>query len=248
MMKVLVIDDEDNVRKAMVGLLNNFCEGIQQIEEANDVESGKEKILSFKPDLVFADVELKDRTVMDLLVNLEVFDFQLVFTTAFQKYAIDAFRFSAIDFLLKPIDPFMLHKAVAKAKENYDKDTLKEQITILKNSFANYNSIKNDKIVLKDSEAIYFVKINSIIYCQADGAYTTFFLENQEKIIISKTIKEYDDLLFPFGFIRTHQSYIVNKAFVKKFEKLKDSLILDNGKEIPVSQRKKETVLDFLKN
>ena len=106
---------------------------------------------------------------------------------------------------------------------------------------------ENDKIVLKDNESIYFVPIKDIMYCQADGAYTTFNLIENETIIISKTLKEYDDLLFIHGFIRTHQSFTVNKAFVKKFEKQTDSLVLQNGKEIPVSQRKKEQVLNYLK-
>lgn len=247
-MKVLVIDDEPNVRKTTIDLLVNFCEGIEHIEEAEDIETAKVKLTNFKPDVVFADVVLKDKTAMDLFSTITVFDFQIVFMTAFEKYAIDAFKFSAIDFLLKPIDPLMLSKAVTKAKSNFDKESFKQQITVLQNSYDNHNLIKNDKIVLKDSEAIHFVKIKNIIYCEADGPYTTFFLENQEKIIVSKTIKEYDDLLIPFGFIRTHQTYLVNKVFVKKYKKFIDCLILDNGKEIPVSQRKKESVLDFLKS
>lgn len=247
-MKILVIDDEDNVRKTTVSLIKVFCNSDIEIDEANDVDSAKDKIKSFKPDLVFADVELKDKTAIDLFNSIPVFDFQIIFVTAFEKYAIDAFKFSAIDFLLKPLDPLMLEKAIAKANENFDKENLKKQMTVLHDFYLNQNVIKNDKIVLKDIESVYFIKINSILYCQADGPYTTFFLDNNEKIIISKTIKEYDELLQPFGFIRTHQSYIVNKNFVKKFEKFTDQIILENGQKIPVSQRKKEEVLTLLKS
>lgn len=245
-MKILVIDDEDNVRKTTLNLIKVFCTGDIDIEEANDVDSAKDKIISFKPDLVFADVELKDKTAFDLFNSISVFDFQIIFVTAYQKYAIDAFKFSAIDFLLKPIDPLLLEKAIAKAYDKFDKENFKKQMTVLQNFYQNQSQIKNDKIVLKDSESVYFVKISTILYCQSDGPYTTFFLENNDKIIISKTIKEYEELLIPYGFIRTHQSYIVNKNFVKKFEKSTDQIILENGQKIPVSQRKKELLLTYL--
>lgn len=247
-MKVLVIDDEDNVRKTTVSLIKVFCNDDIEIDEANDVDSAKDKIKSFKPDLVFADVELKDKTAIDIFNSIPVFDFQIIFVTAFEKYAIDAFKFSAVDFLLKPIDPLLLEKAIVKANDNFDKENLKKQLTVLQNFYLNQSPIKADKIVLKDSESVYFVKIETILYCQADGSYTTFYTDDNERIIISKTLKEYEDLLIPYGFIRTHQSYLVNKNYVKKFEKSTDQIALQNGQKIPVSQRKKEEVLSFLKS
>jgi two-component system LytT family response regulator len=244
-MKILVIDDDLNIRETLVTMLKTFCKGITEVAQADDIYSGKIAINSFKPDLLFIDVELKDKTAMDLLSDISDIDFQIIFITAYQKYAIDAFKFSAIDFLLKPIDPTQLIKATEKAKEYFDQSKFKSQYQVLLNYLSNPN--KNNKIVLKDNESIYFVPIKDIIYCEADGSYTTFNLIDSEAIMISKTLKEYDDLLFTHGFIRTHQSFIVNKAFVKKFEKHTDSLVLQNGKEIPVSQRKKDAVLAALK-
>ena len=187
-MKILVIDDDFNIRETLVAMLNTFCKGITEIAQADDINSGKIAIHSFKPDLLFIDVELKEKTAMDLLSDISNIDFQIIFITAYQKYAIDAFKFSAIDFLLKPIDPTLLIKAVEKAQQNFDQSKFKRQYQILLNHLSNPN--KNDKIVLKDNESIYFVPIKDIMYCQADGAYTTFNLIENETIIISKTLKE----------------------------------------------------------
>lgn len=244
-MKILVVDDEKNVRLTLVGLLNSFCEGISEIKEADDVESGITLIESFKPDLLFLDVELKTQTGMELLNAIHDPNFELVFVTAHQQYAIDAFKFSAIDFLLKPIDPFALTQTVKKVQQNLSKNHLAEQLKILQQHHSNSKLLDN-KIVLKDSEAIYYVKIANILFCAADGAYTTFHLHSGEQIIISKTIKEYDDLLTAYNFIRAHKSYLVNSYFIKKFDKTYNNIILDNDQEIPVSIRKREHVLSLL--
>lgn len=243
-MKAIVIDNESEVRSTFVQLLKQFCPELNTIEEAKGIDDGLALIKGSKPDLVFLDVELDGNTGFDLLQRLNEITFQLVFITAHNKYAVDAFKMSALDFLVKPVDPELLINAVNKAKNQIELSNLNERIKNLLQSFSQVN--QSEKIVLKDSSSIYFVKLKDIIRCEAQGAYTTFFLAKGERIVISKTIKEYDELLTPKGFLRVHQSHLVQIAMIKKFDRSSETLFLDNNDLIPVSQRKKEVVLEAL--
>lgn len=246
-MRTLVIDNESEIRNSLIELITAFCPEVTKISSADSVMAGIEKIKIFKPDVVFLDVELGDGTGMDLLSKIENINFQVIFITAHNKYAVDAFKFSAIDFLLKPINPEELVIAVNKVKDKIKHNDILQQLTILSQNYALTFAAEN-KIVLKDAESIYFVKTKEIIRCESEGAYTTFYLVNNEKIVISKTIKEYEELLKPYGFLRTHQSHLVNKACIKRFDKSEGGiLILDNNDSVPVSQRKKEHIIEMLK-
>jgi two-component system LytT family response regulator len=187
------------------------------------------------------DVELNEGTGFDLLNQLNEITFQLIFITAHDKYALNAFRFSAIDFLVKPIDPEALQVAIERAKSGLEKNEIIKQLEVIKETPTNN---KEKKIVLKDSEAIYFVRIADILFCQADGPYTTFHIENSAKIIVSKNLKEYEDLLEPFGFERTHHSYLVNLSKVIRFDKKEGgTLVLEGNHSVFLSVRKKDQVL-----
>lgn len=246
-LRALVIDNETDIRESVLSLVTMFCPEISELSSATSVSSGIEKIRIFKPDLVFLDVELGDGTGMSLLSHFTEFTFDVIFITAHNKYAVDAFRLSAIDFLLKPINPEELISAVQKVIEKKEKNILLSQLKILNENYKSTISAEA-KIVLKDADSIFFVKTKDIIRCESDGAYTTFHLLNKEKIVISKTIKEYDDLLNPFGFLRTHQSHLVNSFYIKRFDKNDGGvLVLTDNYSVPVSQRKKDFILDFLK-
>ena len=245
-LRALVIDNETDIRESVLSLVTMFCPEISELSSATSVSSGIEKIRIFKPDLVFLDVELGDGTGMSLLSHFTEFTFDVIFITAHNKYAVDAFRLSAIDFLLKPINPEELISAVQKVIEKKEKNILLSQLKILNENYKSTISAEA-KIVLKDADSIFFVKTKDIIRCESDGAYTTFHLLNKEKIVISKTIKEYDDLLSPFGFLRTHQSHLVNSFYIKRFDKNDGGvLVLTDNYSVPVSQRKKDFILDFL--
>jgi two-component system LytT family response regulator len=184
---------------------------------------------------------LNEGTGFDLLNQLDEIAFQLIFITAHDKYALNAFRFSAIDFLVKPIDPEALQVAIERAKSGLEKNEIIKQLEVIKETPTNN---KEKKIVLKDSEAIYFVRIADILFCQADGPYTTFHIENSAKIIVSKNLKEYEDLLEPFGFERTHHSYLVNLSKVIRFDKKEGgTLVLEGNHSVFLSVRKKDQVL-----
>jgi len=247
-LKTLVIDNEEQIRKGLVKQLKALCPNITEIHEAGGVAEGIKAINALQPDLVFLDVEMDDGTGIELIKKLGTFNFQLIFITAHDKYAINAFKLSAIDFLLKPIDAEDLINAVNKAEHNIKSKTLDLQFQILQESLSSI-TINEKKIVLKDSESIYFVKVSDIVHCKAEGPYTEFYLVPQQKITISKSLKEYEELLEPYGFIRTHHSHLINVKRIVRFDKADGgTLILENKQVVPVSQRKKEQILELLNN
>lgn len=245
-MKVLIIDNEAPIRAGLKLQLENYFQEMESLQEATGVASGLNAIESFQPDIVFLDVEMDDGTGIDLLKKLGNYDFQLIFITAHNKYAVDAFKFSAIDFLLKPIDTDDLIASLAKAVSQHKNKDLKAQIQVLNESM-NAISHEHKKIVLKDKDSIYFVKVNDIIRCHAEGPYTEFFIAGGQKITISKTLKEYEEMLEPFGFIRAHHSHLINIRKIIRFDKTDGcNLIMENNDEVPVSQRKKEHLIDYI--
>ena len=246
-MKVLVIDNEDSIRLSLVNKLMKFPGLVDSIHEANGVESGKIAINTLRPDVVFLDIEMDDGTGFDLLNQLTDATFQLIFVTAHDKYAISAFRMNAIDFLLKPIDVDDMEEALLRAKKNVGVVQIQAQLNSLKQSLNELNP-KNQRIVLKDSKSIYFVKIEDIICCESDASYTTFYLEQAPKLTITKSLKEFEEMLEPFGFIRPHNSFLVNKAKISRIDKVDGGwIVLQNTMKIPIAQRKWEFVTKELK-
>lgn len=244
-MRALIVDNETEIRNSVADLIAAFCPEISEIGEAVSVETGIKKIREFQPDVLFLDVELGDGTGMDLLSKLGQVNFPVIFITAHNKYAVDAFRFSAIDFLLKPIDPEELMRSVERVKTQSNA-RISEQLQVLKEVIA--NTLNNDrKIALRDNASIYFVKVADIIRCESDRSYTTFVLIDGKSIVVSKGIKEYEEIMLPLGFIRTHQSHLVNISKIKRFDKAEGGhLVMENGNIVPVSQRKKEEVIEML--
>jgi two-component system, LytTR family, response regulator len=245
-MKALVIDNEETVRMGLVEMIELFCPQIDEIETAVSVVTGVEHIQKYRPDILFLDVELDDGTGFDILSQLSSMPFQLIFTTAHNQYAIKAFQFSALDYLLKPINPELLRNSVQKAAQNVRNNDLQLQLQILMQQLAMSKEMYK-KIVLKDSNSTYFVKLDDIIFCQAEGTYTKFYIKDSAPILISKNLKEYESLLEPLGFLRTHHSYLVNPEKIKTYEKKESgSLVVEGDHLIPVSKRKKDFILKIL--
>jgi two-component system, LytTR family, response regulator len=245
-MKILLVDNEKEIRLILKDMVAN-CGNGHIIEEAEGVASGIEKINSFQPDIVLLDVEMNDGTGFDLMKQVSNPTFQLIFTTAHNQYAIQAFKFSAIDYLLKPIDPVELNSSLQRAKENISSQTMQKQLAVLMQQFGNKNETER-QIVIKDIDKTYFIKMADILYCEAEGSYTKFYLSNSEPIFVSRNLRYYEELLSPAGFFRTHHSCLVNPAKIKVYDRKTDSgtLILEGGHTIPVSQRKKDMVLQLL--
>ncbi len=247
-MTVLIIDDEIAIHEGLEAMLSQSAQPIESIAHAMSVSEGYEAIVSRSPDVVFLDVEIGTERGFDVLNRLHDYSFQLIFITAHNEYALDAFKFSAIDFLLKPIDAEELERALGRARERIRERFLAEQLNVLRDSLEALK-VGDKKIVLRDHDSLHFVKISDIIKCEADSSYTRVYLANSKVIVISRTLKEYETLLAPYGFVRTHHSHIVNIHRILRFDKGDGGeLILEAELRAPVSQRKREHILELLES
>lgn len=245
-MKVIIIDDEDRARKSIADLLRLSNEDASIVAEAHDVHSGIEAIKTHKPDLVLLDINMPDGTGFDLLKSFEHIDFKVIFITAYEEYAIQAFEFSAIDYLLKPVDPAKLVDAISKAKQVVEQENITLKLNAL---FLNLESAGagSKKLILKTAESIYVVSTRDIVRCESDCGYTNFYLQDGKKILVSRNLKDYEDLLNGFGFYRIHQSHLINIQFIDHYSKVEGGAVVMKDKSmLPVSRRKKESFLSLL--
>lgn len=246
MIKLLIADDEKNVRDALAEMVGLYSPNVNIVASTHSVSSTIEGINKYKPDVVLLDIDLKDGTGFDVLKHYKNPQFKVIFITAFQQYALEAFRFSAIDYLLKPIDPDLFTQAVNKATETIDKEKLSLKIeSFLYNMDAISKGAK--KIILKTADNIHVVNVKDIMYCEADHSYTNFYLADKSRVMVSKTLGEYDELLSAHNFIRIHQSYLLNVNYIKRYEKGDGgNVILSDNTSLPVATRKKEQLMQFL--
>lgn len=246
-MKAIVVDDEPFARQSIIAIISSKFPEVEIVGEAESVKESVELISRLKPDLVFLDVDLTDGSGFDVLNLLKPVTFKVIFITAHQEYAIKAIKFSALDFILKPVSSFELGAAVERVNEEIEKDHDALKYDAIDNNIN--EASKPKKIVLKTSDSIHLVSIDTIIRCEADNNYTTFFTTEANKIIVSKGLKEYDELLSSFGFFRVHQSHLINVSFISRFDK-KDGgfVILSDDTRIPVSQRKKQKLMDIFES
>lgn len=235
-MKTIIIDDEKQIRDGFNILLSHFST-INVIGEAATVTDGIKIIEALKPDLVFLDIQLKNETGFQILETLKTTNFKLIFVTAYNEYAIKAFKYSAFDYLLKPIDPQELEQ------------TLERLVLQTKVSNVQLQNLKtfstNQKLVIKTTEQAYVLSIKDIIHCEANQSYTFFYLKDNTRILSSKTLKEYDTFLPKPNFIRVHQSHLVNVNYIKAYNN-EGKLVLKNNTEVPVSVRNRKTVKSIL--
>jgi two-component system LytT family response regulator len=243
--KTVLIDDESKARTALRNLLEVNCSArITVIGEADCVKKGLEIIETLKPELVFLDVQMPDGTGFDLLEQIGEVNFKVIFASAFDKFAIQAFRFSALDYLLKPVESEALIEAVSKLDES---DRYREMNKKLEVLLSNKNSF--EKIALPTLDGIIFVKIKEIVRCESDNNYTGIYLKSGEKIMVSRTLKEYDDMLTPFNFFRIHKSHLINLSFLNRYKKGEGGfVIMEDGSELEVSRRRKDEFLDAIQN
>lgn len=252
MIKAILIDDDKNLREGMKGLLNRFAPNIQIIAEADNVETGFKVIDSLNPDVVFLDIQLNEGTGFDILEKLAqkngTIKYNIVFITAHEQYALKAFRFSALDFLLKPVDPEELEHVIQKIDSVLEKNNDYSHIDLLLENIR--KKVDNFKrIALSTSDGIHLFDVSDIIRCESQDNYTQFFIKNSKPILISKTLKEYEELLKDHGFERIHQSHLINLNYLKSYIK-KDGgyVIMADDSNLPISQRKKERLQELLKN
>jgi len=241
-MKAILIDDEISNLENLRTLLEKHCPHVSILATAQNVNDAVSVIEKHAPDLVFLDIQMGEQTGFDVLSQLPNRNFEVIFVTAYDQYGIQAVKFAALDYLLKPIDIDELVNAVNKADQKLTTQTQNSQIEFLLQQLKKPETSAS-KIALQMQSETRYVALSEIIRCEADNTYTFFFLTNDEKILVSKSLKEYADLLQPNGFLRTHQSHLVNPAFVKSWLKEDGGiLLLISGEKIPVSKPNKEAV------
>lgn len=242
LLRTIIVDDEVHIRDTLKKLIGQFCPNVLIIGEADCVESGIEIIRQNSPDLVLLDVQLKDRTSFDILRAFEHITFKIIFITAYEQYALQAFRFSAIDYLLKPVIIAELKDAIQKAEQMLFSN-FSLQMKALEENLKSVVGQKH-RIILKSSESIHLVDQDEIIFCQSDDCYTWIYTLKGDRILVSKTLKDYEDMLIDCGFYRVHKSYLVNLVHVVRFDKQDGGyVVLSNEHKVPVASRKKEELM-----
>jgi len=244
MLRAILVDDEESNISSLKEKINRHCPQVEIIATCDNAEKAIEAINFLKPDIVFLDIEMPVMNGFLMLQQLEFKNFELVFTTAYDHYAIKAIRFSALDYLVKPIEIDELKIAVERAEKKRADTTSANQLELL---LENLLTKKNDfqKIAIPTTDGLQFIKINDIIYLEANANYTHIFLEDTKKYIVCHTLKDFEDMLPVATFVRVHNSYIINKNFAEKYIRGDGGqVVLSNGSVIDISKRKKA---DFLK-
>lgn len=247
MIKAVIIDDEPELRELNRSLLAKNFDEIEISGTAGAVDEAIELIDNLQPQLILLDIRLTDGTGFQILQKIKSYKYNVIFITAYSEFAIKAIKLSAIDYILKPINEKEFCQAVERALESINSSKIQAQVE----TFFNYyeRRTQNRRIVLKTTESISIVEISEIIYCRSDNTYTTFYLNNKEKILISRPMKEYEELLSEYGFFRPHQSFLVNLQYILRLDKSDGGfLILRDHTEIPVSIRRKSRLIQVLEN
>lgn len=245
--RAVIVEDEPQARQMLRTLLEDYCQDVHILGEATNVKDGVAAIKKLLPDLVFLDIEMPNEKGLELFKYFDKIDFEVVFTTAYDQYAINALRLSALDYLLKPIDLNELRQALMSFREKkhqaYINQALRYQFAV------EQHSNQSKRIILPSGEGYVFIDVGEIMYCQAEKSYTVFTVVDGKKYWVSKTIKEYADLLEGFGFLRVHRSSLINPTYVKKLIKTRpSSVIMKDDTNIPVSKNRRDELLEELLN
>ncbi|MCG8389760.1 MAG: LytTR family DNA-binding domain-containing protein [Cytophagales bacterium] len=243
-MNILILDDELPARASIKSYLKRCMKLKYVVFEASDISEASEITKEFQIDLAFLDIKLKQGTSFDFLAHLEMINFKIIFVSGYDEYAIKAFRFNAVDYILKPIELKEFEQALQKA---LDLPPINDQQ--IANLTSDIQSKMIKRIVLKDIHSIFFIEIQDIIYCQSENNYTTFFIKDRSEITVSKTLKCYENILRPLGFFRIHRSFLINLKLAIAFDKREGgSIQMINGAKIPLARNKKELFMQFMQN
>ena len=246
-MRALLIDDEQSNRTLLCNMLKKHCPEIDVLGDADSVSLAYQKIKELKPDLIFLDIKMPNQNGFDLLRQFDNIDFKIIFVTGFDEYAIKAFEFNAVDYILKPLDHAKLITAVKKAEANHYSNS-GNIIQFVHSLEEKTNYLK--KIAIHGKDKVHIVDLNDIVYISADRGYSEIYDSNMQKHISAKPLSDYEELLKPFSnFIRVSKSCIINSQHLNSYTKGADCVILMNGysKEFEVSRRKKTEILMLLK-
>ncbi|MEQ9298785.1 MAG: LytTR family DNA-binding domain-containing protein [Cyclobacteriaceae bacterium] len=244
--KALIVEDEVKAREALEDLIKMVRPDVKVIGVAVTVVEAISSIQKLSPDLIFLDIQLGNEHSFEILRRIPNGEFQVIFITAYSNYAVEAFKFSAVDYLLKPVDPLRLESAIAEAVSRMMKGRAAGNLHVLLENLQPANRPK--KIVLSTMDFVHVVDTQTIIKCHSLINYTVFHLIGGKEIMVSKTLKEYDELLSPNGFFRAHKSWLINMNYVTGYNRKDGGAILEDGSEVPVAIAKKEEFMDVLRS
>lgn len=245
MIRTVIIEDETLVRSLIRNLLKENCHDAEVVGEADGVETGLKMILQTHPDLVLLDVKMEDGSGFDLIRQYQGDPFKVIFITAYEEFAIRAIKLSAVDYILKPISPEELKKAIEKTGQLLAADYDMKVRTLLGN--INNPSNGDKKIVLRTQEKYHYINVHDILYCESDSSYTKFFLYDKTMIMVSRTLKEFEEILAGYGFYRLQKSFLINLRQIKAYEKSDGGcIILSDNSKVPISEKKKEEFLRIM--
>lgn len=246
-LKAIIVDDEQDSRDTLNHYVTKYCTDVEVVDMAENIQEAQKSIATHNPDLVFLDVEMPFGSGFDLLDNLEKVDFDVIFVTAFSEYALDAIRWSAASYLLKPVNIDNLIAAVVKVKENRSTDNPIDHTGILLENIREINAQKK-KVVLPTMEGFDVVRVSDVLYCKAADNFTSFRFTNGKKALICRSMKHYEKLLTNLGFQRIHRSYLINLEYVSQYRKGKGGIVvMENGDELDVAQSRKSAFLKRFK-
>ena len=246
--RTIIIDDEEGARESLHNILNRYFDDVEVVAKAPNIDEGEAQIQLHSPDLVFLDIEMPFGNAFDLLERFEDFDFDIIFITAYDQYAIQAIKFSALDYLLKPIDPDDLKAALDRYRARREQKHANggEAYNALLQNLGNEKKVPT-RVGIPESDGVRFVAIDDIVRCESDGNYTIIFLKDKSKILSSKTLGDYETLFQPNDFFRIHRSHLVNMPHIKKYVKGEGGyVIMSDESEVEVARRKKNDFLEEL--
>ena len=246
MIRAIIVDDELGARESLSKMLEKNCKQVEVVAKVDSMLAAFEAITNKAPDLVFLDIEMPNGNAFDLLEKFKEINFNIIFTTAYDHYAIKAIKFSAVDYILKPIDPEELVSAVKRFEERTgQKKTLDKQFKTLLSNVRTENKLK--KVGIPDGDGLIFINLSDIIRCDSDGNYTFFILTNGKKIIASRTLGEYEQMFVDDNFFRVHRSHLINLEHVKKYIKGEGGyVVMSDNSQVEVSRRNKTDFLEKL--
>ena len=243
MLRTVIIDDEATAREGIKRMVELYLDNeVEIVGAGSDVKSGVEAINRHSPDLVFLDIKMPDGTGFDVLNHFGKMDFDVIFITAFEEFAIKAFKFSALDYILKPIDPEELQKTLERIIHNREQKDLKFQLQNMMETM-NHGVSEEKKLVLRTNDSIHVLEARKIVRVNSDGNYSTFHTVDDEPVTVSRSMVKFEGILEEFDFIRVHQSHLINLRRVKKYLKEDCMLIMEDGSRVPVSWRKRDLLL-----
>ena len=245
MIRAVLIDDEKNALEMLEWQLHTYCPQVQIVAICDSADKGIAAIHHHHPELLFLDIEMPKRNGFEVLQAFPSPSIETIFTTAYNQFAIKAFRFAALDYLLKPIDADDLVSSLKRYQHKSD-NSFKQQLDMLMQHYSQPHVLP-EKVSFATQQAVHFIRPETIMYCESDGNYTTLYFVNHTKLVVSKSLKEVEEVLTHYNFLRIHNSFIINLKHVSRYVKAEGgSIEMTNGSQLPVSRQRKDDVMKAL--